>query len=162
MIGDSFKARTDEHEPAEMYDTILIPTDGSKGTDEAIRQGLELAQAFDATIHALYVVDQTYPAAQWDFTTEREEEIATRAVDAVAEEAAAMDVHVVKKVRRGVPHEEILAYAEGNDADLIVMGTHGRTGIDRFVTAGSVTERVVRLSPVPVLTARLPEELDSQ
>lgn len=156
MVSDSFKGRTDEHEPSEMYDTILIPTDGSEGTDEAVRQGLELARAYDATVHALYVVDQTYPAAQWDFTTEREEEIATRAIDAVAEEATEMNVRVEKKVRRGVPHEEIIAYAEDNDADLIVMGTHGRTGIDRFVTAGSVTERVVRFSPVPVLTARLP------
>ena len=145
-----------------MYDTILIPTDGSEGTAEAIHQGLELAQAFDATIHALYVVDQTYPAAQWDFTTEREEEIATRAVDSIAEQAAEMDVRVEKVVRRGVPHEEIIAYAEGNDADLIVMGTHGRAGIDRFVSAGSVTERVVRHSPVPVLTARLREESGDQ
>ena len=145
-----------------MYETILIPTDGSEGTDEAIRQGLKLARAFDATVHALYVVDQTYPAAQWDFTTEREEDIATTAVDAVAEEAAEMGVRVEKKVRRGVPHEEIIAYAEANDADLIVMGTHGRTGIDRFVSAGSVTERVVRFSPVPVLTARLSEERGSQ
>jgi nucleotide-binding universal stress UspA family protein len=145
-----------------MYDTILVPTDGSEGTDEAIRQGLELARAFDATVHALYVVDQTYPAAQWDFTTEREEELATRAVDAVAEQAAGMDVRVEKKVRRGVPHEEIIAYAEGNGVDLIVMGTHGRTGIDRFVSAGSVTERVVRHSPVPVLTARLPREAGRQ
>lgn len=156
MVSGSFKGRTDEHEPSEMYDTILIPTDGSEGTYEAVRQGLELARTFDATVHALYAVDQTYPAAQWDFTTEREEDIATRAIDAVAEEAAEMDVRVEKKVRRGVPHEEIIAYAEDNDADLIVMGTHGRTGIDRFVTAGSVTERVVRFSPVPVLTARLP------
>lgn len=140
-----------------MYDHILIPTDGSAGTDEAIRQGLELARTFDATVHALYVVDQTYPAAQWDFTTEREEDLATRAVDAVAEQADGMDVRIEKVVRRGVPHEEIIAYAEGNDVDLIVMGTHGRTGIDRFVNAGSVAERVVRHSPVPVLTARLPE-----
>ena len=141
-----------------MYDDILIPTDGSAGTAEAVRHGLELAENYDATIHALYVIDETYPAVEWDTVTERLEDEATRSVEVIAEQADEVSVSVVKKVRRGVPHEEIIDYADDYGIDLIVMGTHGRTGIDRFVHAGSVTERVVRHSPVPVLTARLHDE----
>ena len=60
-------------------------------------------------------------------------------------------------VRRGDPHETIIEYADDVDADVIVMGTHGRTGLDRRVL-GSVTERTVRLSDVPVLTVRADDE----
>ena len=60
-------------------------------------------------------------------------------------------------VVRGRPDEEILGYADENDVDLVVMGTHGRTGLTRYV-AGSVTERVLRLSDVPVLTVRTVDE----
>lgn len=57
----------------------------------------------------------------------------------------------------GNPHEEILEYVSEHDIDMVVMGTHGRTGIDRVVM-GSVAERVVRQSPVPVLTVRGKEQ----
>jgi len=67
------------------------------------------------------------------------------------------DVPLVSaKIRQGVPYEQILAAAKESGADLIVMGTRGRTGI-AHVMLGSVAEKVFRLSPVPVLTVRHPE-----
>ena len=81
---------------------------------------------------------------------------AEKAVDHVAAEADRAGVNATRAVEPGVPHEEILQYAREHDIDLIVMGTHGRTGLDH-VLIGSVAERVVRTSSTPVLTVR-PEE----
>jgi nucleotide-binding universal stress UspA family protein len=63
------------------------------------------------------------------------------------------DVQTRTEVRSGNPHETILDYTDEHDIDLVVMGTHGRTGLDRYLL-GSVTEKVVRTSDVPVLTVR--------
>ena len=63
---------------------------------------------------------------------------------------------VVTETREGVPHDTILEYAEEADVDVVVMGTHGRSGLDRYLL-GSVTERVVRSAEVPVLTVRMEE-----
>jgi nucleotide-binding universal stress UspA family protein len=80
-----------------------------------------------------------------------------RAPAPAAETAAKRDIETERHLRRGRPHEEILDAAVDYGVDLIVMGTHGRTGIGRFVTAGSVAERVVRHSEIPVLTAHIGE-----
>uniref|UniRef100_UPI00387E9FE4 universal stress protein n=1 Tax=Haloarcula regularis TaxID=3033392 RepID=UPI00387E9FE4 len=58
-----------------------------------------------------------------------------------------------------MPYQAIQAYVEDNDVDLVVMGTHGRTGLERYLL-GSVTEKLVRTAPVPVLTVRAPEEAE--
>jgi nucleotide-binding universal stress UspA family protein len=73
-----------------------------------------------------------------------------------AAESVGDDVAVETVVLDGNPYERILDYAEESDADLIVMGTHGRTGVDRYLL-GSVTEKIVRTSDVPVLTVRMGE-----
>ncbi|GAA0537025.1 universal stress protein [Halorubrum ejinorense] len=139
-----------------MYDAILCPTDGSPGSDAAVEHACSLADLADAEIHALFVVDEmTAGADRWDMIVEREEERGERALDAVGAAGAERGVRVEKHLRRGRPHEEILDAATDYGAALIVMGTHGRTGVGRFLTAGSVAERVVRHSEVPVLTARL-------
>jgi nucleotide-binding universal stress UspA family protein len=62
-------------------------------------------------------------------------------------------VEVERTITTGVPQDEILSLVAEGDADVVVMGTHGRSGLDRYLL-GSVTERVVRQSPVPVLTVR--------
>ena len=139
-----------------MYDAILCPTDGSPGSDAAVEHACYLADLADAEIHALFVVDEMIAGAdRWDMIVEREEERGERALDAVAAAGAERGAPVEKHLRRGRPHEEILDAATEYGAALIVMGTHGRTGVGRFLTAGSVAERVVRHSEVPVLTARL-------
>lgn len=138
-----------------MYQDVLIPTDGSDGTRRSISHGLTIAGRFDATIHALSVVpegplgtlqtDEAIPAAE-------------RAVERVETEATREGVDVVTAVEQGVPHEEILAYADEHGMDMIVMGTQGRTGLDR-VLVGSVTERIVRMADVPVVTVRLTDDI---
>jgi nucleotide-binding universal stress UspA family protein len=138
-----------------MYQDVLIPTDGSDGTRRSINHGLTIAGRFDATVHALSVVpegplgtlqtDEAIPAAE-------------RAVERVEADAAREGVDVVTAVDQGVPHEEILAYADEHGIDMIVMGTQGRTGLDR-VLVGSVTERIVRMADVPVVTVRLTDDI---
>jgi len=66
-------------------------------------------------------------------------------------------VSVVTAVRTGAPYERILDYADQEGADMVVMGTHGRTGVDRYLL-GSVTEKVVRTADIPVLTVRAEED----
>ncbi|MFW6318285.1 MAG: universal stress protein [Halorubrum sp.] len=141
-----------------MYDEILCPTDGSPGSDAAVEHARYLADLANARIHALFVVDETIAGADgWDVVVEREEERGERALDTVAAAGAERGVPVEKHLRRGRPHEEILDAARDYRADLIVMGTHGRTGVGRFLAAGSVAERVVRHSDPPVLTAKIRE-----
>lgn len=141
-----------------MYDEILCPTDGSPGSDAAVEHACFLAELTDAQIHALFVVDETIAGADsWDVVVEREEKRGERALDAIAAAGAARGLSVERHLRRGRPDEEILEAVAEYDADLVVMGTHGRTGVGRFLAAGSVAERVVRHSETPVLTARLEE-----
>ncbi|WP_101294546.1 universal stress protein [Halegenticoccus soli] len=143
-----------------MYDDILFPTDGSAGTTIALRQCLSQAEIAGATVHALYVVDvRTYGA----LPEEMQEQVARAlqragadAVDRIAERAEALGVEVKGEVRHGIPHEEILSYADESGVDLIVMGTHGRSG-EAHRILGSVAEEVVRNARVPVLTVRMSE-----
>jgi nucleotide-binding universal stress UspA family protein len=141
-----------------MYHDILIPTDGSSGARRAIEEGVGLAGDFGAAVHALYVVDvreySTLPATRTLRLNEEREAVGERAVEEVVSRAAAEGVPATTAVERGVPHEEILRYADERGVDLVVMGTHARTGLDRFLL-GSVTERVVRTADVPVLVVRL-------
>ncbi|AXG10821.1 universal stress protein [Haloplanus rubicundus] len=124
-----------------MYDTILVPTDGSDVAVVAADAAVTLAQRFGADVRGLYVRDGD-GADDGD-----------RATAAVAERAAAADVEATTAVvdAEGPVHRRILADADEHGADCIVMGTHGRTGLDRFVL-GSVAERTLRESSVPVLT----------
>ncbi|WP_231184131.1 universal stress protein [Haladaptatus sp. DYF46] len=143
-----------------MYDDILVPTDGSESATEAVRNAVELATQFDATIHALYVIDI---GAMWPDAYEGNvlNDLETRgkaAVERVRELAEEEGVAVTDDVvTGGHPHRMILDYADENDIDCIVMGTHGRRGLDRYLL-GSVTERVVRLADVPVLTVHAPKK----
>jgi nucleotide-binding universal stress UspA family protein len=143
------------------YDDILIPTDGSESAERAAQHGLVLAAAYDATVHALTVVDERdYDGATLDGEAAFDDEPtdasrdAQRAVDAVAD--LAEDGATVTRVETGVPSEAILAYVADAGVDLVVMGTHGRTGVGRFVI-GSVAEKVVRRADVPVATVRAAE-----
>lgn len=142
------------------YEDVLIPTDGSDAVQRAIDEAIALAGLSDATLHALSVVDiddyALVPDAEVVTIEETLEAAADRAVDDVRERGEAADLEVRTAVRRGTPHEEILEYAADRDVDLIVMGTHGRSNLDR-VLLGSVTETVVRNADRPVLVKRLPE-----
>ncbi|MDS0239917.1 MULTISPECIES: universal stress protein [unclassified Haloferax] len=143
-----------------MYSEILVPTDGSKAAERAIDHALDIAETYDARIHALYVVDTsiyTSLDAGADVVIdalEREGDAATRHVREAADEVG---IDVQAEVVTGTAYRSIRKYIDDHDIDLVVMGTHGRTGLSHYLL-GSVTERVVRTSPVPVLTIRLDDE----
>jgi nucleotide-binding universal stress UspA family protein len=144
--------------PRYPYDDVLIPTDGSEGALEAVELGVSVAAAHDATVHAVSVVDERAMDARVGPGTEQLEdpltERARRAVQSVEAAAANTDVGAMRtEVRSGTPHREIMDALEENAADLVVMGTHGRSGLERYLL-GSVAERVLRTSPVPVMTVR--------
>lgn len=146
-----------------MYDHILIPTDGSRETEQAVSHGLGLARTYDATVHALYVADDPEYAAVTDATAHDQlrtaaETLGRRATADVAETAAAFDLTVERELRQGTPADEILGYVETRDIDLVVMGTHGRAGVGPDL--GSTTLGVVRDVDVPALTVRFREDVD--
>lgn len=142
-----------------MYDRILLPTDGSDGTEQALSHAVEIAKGRDATIHALSVIDRRlYLAADESQKSDLKSSLrddARVAVDRVADGAADAGVDCTTAVRDGVPYRVILEYAAERPVDLIVMGTHGRSGRDKLANLGSVTERVVENTDTPTLVVRI-------
>ena len=134
-----------------MFDNILVPTDGSDCAQAAVGYAEDLARRYDATVHALCVADSRLleNAPHYDEVKKEREATAERTCN----DLSAAGIQVERAVRTDVPHEAILRYARAHDIDLVVMGTHGRTGVERFLL-GSVTEKVLRLSDVPVLTVK--------
>ncbi|QIB76159.1 universal stress protein [Halogeometricum borinquense] len=137
-----------------MFDTIVVATDGSESVRRAVDVALDLADRFDASVHALYVVD----ASEVDSSPERlrdemREALTERGHRALSEVEEATDRSVTTAVREGRPATVVGDYAREVDADMVAMGTRGRHGENRFLI-GSVAERVVRTCPVPVLTVR--------
>lgn len=140
-----------------MYDEILIPTDGSDAAEAAIEQAVGQAAGFDARLHVVFVVELAATAPlqiTLDQVVEAIEKEGEAIVERIAETASKSGVEVVTSVEHGVADEAIVDYVGDHDIDLVVMGTHGRRGLGRQLL-GSVTERVVRTSPVPVLTVRM-------
>lgn len=141
-----------------MYDRILVPTDGSAEMDRVASQAIGLAQLSGATIHALYVVDETaYATVPTDARDQVRDALAgdgESATKAVVDRAVEADVEAVREVRWGDPAGTIIAYAVETDIDLVVMGTRGKTGFERYML-GSVAEKVIRASPIPVLTVHI-------
>jgi nucleotide-binding universal stress UspA family protein len=144
-----------------MYERILLPTDGSQASDRAVEQAIGLASETGAALHVLFVVEDVpyAPDMMDDEVAAQIREIGEEALEEIQDRADEAGVEVVAALREGVPHESILAYAEEADADVIVMGTHGRSGLDRYLL-GSVTERVVRTAEVPVLTVRMDDKAE--
>jgi nucleotide-binding universal stress UspA family protein len=143
-----------------MFDTVVIATDGSGSAQRAVEAALDLAGKFDATVHALYVVDSgEVESTPDDVRDVLERALATtggRALTFVREAATTdgeTEADVVTAVRDGDPAEEIQAYADEVEADLIATGTRGRHGEHAFLL-GSVAEEIVRSAPMPVLSVR--------
>ncbi|QPV63656.1 universal stress protein [Halosimplex litoreum] len=137
------------------YDDVLVPTDGSDAAEAAVAHGIAVADAFDATVHAVTVVDLggmttgsgVEPPTQ---RLERQTEAGEETVEAVAERARDEGLDATATVVHGFPSADLLDYVDEEGVDIVAMGTHGRTGLDR-VLLGSTTERVLTRSPVPVL-----------
>ncbi|UWG47195.1 Nucleotide-binding protein, UspA family [Halanaeroarchaeum sp. HSR-CO] len=140
-----------------MYDRLLVPIDGSPESLEAVDEAAALAGALDAELTGLYVVDtrdySTIPEAKWISLADELEREGERALEEAERRAEAAGVTMTTVVDRGIPHDSIIEYADEIGADVIVMSTHGRTGLDRFLL-GSVTEKVIRSTELPVLVIR--------
>jgi nucleotide-binding universal stress UspA family protein len=158
-----------------MYEHILIPTDGSETAEHAVDEALEVASKFDARVSALYVVDtdavglslgteQVDRIRQGRFDEMDDlEEAASDATAYVAVRARERGLDVEEHARAGRPPSTIADFAEDEDVDLIVMGSHGRSGLSRVVL-GSVTEHVLRethRSVIVVDTGHATDETDA-
>jgi nucleotide-binding universal stress UspA family protein len=142
-----------------MYDDVLMPTDGSEGTVTALSHAGEIAANHGATLHVVHVVDRrVYLAAGKD---EQDDVLAgleadgEAAIETVVDRLDGTGIDMVTELREGVPHRELLDYADEHGIDLIAIGTHGRSGRDRIVNMGSVTEKVVDSCERPVLVVTL-------
>lgn len=141
-----------------MYDEILLPSDGSPGATGALDYALDLAATYGSRLHVLYVVDQSAVdsiVSESELVAVALEGEGMEAVDAIERRATERGVDVVTEVLSGRPARAIMDYAADHDVDLLVMGTHGRTGLNRYLL-GSVTKRVVRNAHVPVLVVQQP------
>ena len=145
--------------------TILVATDLSPLSEFAVKHGCELAKQFGASVHLLTVV--VYPFT--DFAKECQKDYGRSIDDCEAEHFAAAEKQlseinispldesqVTRCAVKGFPAEQIRQYAETKQADLLVLGTHGLTGL-KHVFMGSVAEMIVRTAPCPVLTLRDPK-----
>lgn len=135
---------------------ILIATDGSEYTKEAVTTGLHLAKMLGAKVTALYVVDQTsFVSFPMDSSIVSVysllENEGKRAVEEVKKEGEALGVEVTPVVAEGSPTRKIVEMAA--DFDLVVLGTLGRSALSKLFM-GSVAERVTRYAPCPVLVVR--------
>ena len=138
---------------------ILCPVDFSETSRRALETAVDLAARLDAKVRVIHVYQ--WPASALpngvletpdDFEAVLEERLGKQ-LDAFVGESAVEGADLTTNICEGVPYAEITAVAEEMGADLIVIGTHGRTGLAHFLL-GSVAERVLRTSEIPVLTVR--------
>lgn len=144
-----------------MYSRILIATDDSECAKKALLHGRNLAKIIGSSVALIHVIEPTTPASYGadplmgqqpiiiPETTEIQEENSRRMLEEISREFEEVK-EVFTFTRIGSPKQEILAVASEWAADLIIMGTHGRTGFDHFIS-GSVSESVVRRATCPVL-----------
>jgi nucleotide-binding universal stress UspA family protein len=141
---------------------ILCPTDFSPPSEAALDTAIELARRFDADLELFHAQDlpaYVFPDGVLPVSPEilsSLESAAAKELDRLAERARSAGVRITTASAFGANHVEILRRADETHADLIVMGTHGRTGL-AHVLLGSVAERVVRRARCPVLTVRSPQ-----
>ncbi|MCO5382213.1 MAG: universal stress protein [Methanosarcina barkeri] len=138
---------------------ILIATDGSETANEAAAFGMEMVGCSGAKIYAIYVIDTTpYRSVSLDKIWSKEtldefERAGHEATSYVERIGKAAGVEVESRVLRGHPVEKIINFAEDNNVDMIIIGSLGKGGYERFVL-GSVSEKVVSHAKVPVLVVR--------
>lgn len=143
-----------------MFGRILLPTDGTDSMDAVVQTAADIADLRGAEVHVLYVIDDRafltlHDEMKTDVLTELEGE-GEAATDRAAARLREAGIEVTTAIREGDPADQILAYAETIDADLITMGT--RSGDYTNNLMGSVSQKVVARSTTPVLTTNLTTE----
>ena len=147
--------------------TILLPTDGSECSVKAMTYALSFARQYSGRVVALHVVDRRWEEQTRLAFAEVGQDLAQKIRDGYAEEArrilqevadagAKASVPEETRVATGIPFDDIVRIGKELPADIIIMGTHGRTGVSHLLL-GSVAEKVVRRAPCPVLTVRKEE-----
>lgn len=139
---------------------ILFPTDFSEGAANALLCAVDLAKRYNAKLHILHVIyDFTkatgshVPHVSADEMYSEMDKWAQNEIERCCLEETRDLQGVEKTVLEGIPYEEIIKFAEKDKSDMIVIGTYGRSGLERFIF-GSTAERVVRKAPCAVLTVR--------
>ena len=142
--------------------SILFPTDFSEGSAQALQYAVDMAKKYSAKLHVVHVIYDIAKATGWyvphvsmDQMYKDIEQGAKKELENFGVEELSGVKNIERSVIVGVPHEEIVNFANKNRIDLIIMGTHGRKGIDRILF-GSTASQIVRFAPCPVLTVRLP------
>lgn len=146
--------------PVTETERILVPVDYSKFSKQALTYGKHLAASFDATLQLLHVIELNFHPAYYSVGKtslfEIDSDLRDRSHDKLmelAQEAAGPEVDVEPYVIEGRANSDIVKFATENDSDLIVIPTHGLTGLSRFLI-GSVTQKVVRRAPCPVFVVK--------
>lgn len=140
---------------------ILVPVDFSECSVAALRTAIELAEHFDASIDVVYVWEQPYyvnpelmlyvPGGDGQSLIDYARAQAEEELEGVLTRVPDSKVPIHRRLANGRPHKKIIEIVEAEKFDLVVMGTHGRTGLTHLIL-GSVAEKVIRRSPAPVLT----------
>ena len=146
------------------FSTILVAVDFSDSSDNAFQQALSIARKYAAKLIVLHVINEPVdlrgfyvPHISFEKLEEEIEEGANKMMDTFCTQHLGDFTNYESFIVSGMPYEQVIDQALEKKADLIVMGTHGRTGLDH-VLFGSTAAKVVRKSPLPVLTVRLEEE----
>jgi len=143
--------------------TILFATDFSEGSDYAFQSALSLAEKFGSKLLVIHIINEPVdlrgfyvPHISFDKLEEEIEQGAEKLMEQFCRTHMKGFENYETFVSPGIPYDEIIKKALEHNADLIVVGTHGRTGLDH-VLFGSTAEKIVRKSPVPVMTIRIQE-----
>jgi len=142
--------------------SILFPTDFSEGSSQALQYATDMAKKYGAKLYIVHIIYDIAKATGWyvphtsmDQMYKDIEAGAKKELEAFGVEELSGMKNIERSVIVGVPHEEIINFVKKNKIDLIIIGTHGRKGMDRILF-GSTAAQVVRFAPCPVLTVRLP------
>jgi len=147
---------------------ILFPTDFSEGSIHALHYAVDLKKHYNATLYILHVVFDITKAAgvhvphvsYGEIYKEMNQWATAEMEKCCIEETRGLE-NIEKRVVQGIPWEEIVRFADDEKMDMIVMGTYGRSGIERLIF-GNTAERVVRRAPCPVLTVKVPAHRDKK
>ena len=148
----------DQSERSRGYDDVLVPTDGSECARVGAEHGIRIARGFGATVHVVHALNTGTgfsPLGTAHATAERDRQRAAgrEIIDGVTQLSDGGSVDITTELVEGDPSEALQDYVTDNGIDFVAMGTRGRSNIERRLL-GSVTERIVRTCPVPVLTVR--------
>lgn len=142
---------------------ILFPTDFSEGSFHALPFAVDLSKHYNSKLYILHVIydvakatDSHIPHVSSDELYKEMSAWAQGEIESCCIEEIRGLPNVEKVVLKGIPYEEVIKFAEKQKIDMIVMGTYGRKGLERFLF-GSTAERVVRRAPCPVMTVRVSE-----